>query len=117
MHKLWNKQLEKKAECDVGKHNTDDSELLGTESITVQKAMKDWLDNERRFQEENSPTNVFGLVAENLLIGRTDAGGGACLLCFDELQVCSRDGYVVFLGSSVDLKPAHSVEVLLLTGS
>lgn len=87
MHKLWNKQLEKKAECDVGKHNTDDSELLGTESITVQKAMKDWLDNERRFQEENSPTNVFGLVAENLLIGRTDAGGGACLLCFDELQV------------------------------
>lgn len=86
MHKLWKKQLEKKAECDVGKHNTDDSELLGTESITVQKAMKNWLDNERRFQEENSPTNVFGLVAENLLIGRTDAGGGACLLCFDELQ-------------------------------
>lgn len=88
MHKLWKKQLNKKAEFDVEKYNADDFELLKTEPVALKKEMKKWLDDERMFQEENSPTNVLGLVADKLLIDGTDGtGGGGCLLCFDELQL------------------------------
>eukprot|EP00250_Pteridium_aquilinum_P001043 c11233_g1_i1 orf=42-1949(+) len=87
MHKLWKKQLEKKAVCDVAEYNTDDLDSLGTEPSTLKKEIRKWLDGEKRFEEENSATYVLDLVAEKLLIDSADAAGGARLLCFDELQV------------------------------
>lgn len=88
MHKLWKKQLEKKADCDATEYILDDSESPETESMALKKAMKSWFDAEKKFQEDNSQTNLLDLVAENLLGSNADsAEGGASLLCFDEMQV------------------------------
>ncbi|MCO5571765.1 hypothetical protein L7F22_025513 [Adiantum nelumboides] len=88
MHKLWKQQQEKKTKYDATKQDDDNLEGLDSQEITMEKSIKNWLDTERKFQEDFVPLNILDMVAENLLSGSLDsAKGGASLLCFDELQV------------------------------
>ena len=91
MHKLWKKQLEIKAEYatheDTSIYSDESSE---SESEALRKATKRWIDSENKFQKEISRSNLLELVADYLLGDNTDSTtGGANLLCFDEMQVCS----------------------------
>lgn len=88
MHKLWKQQLEKMARDDVSESTFDETESTEPESVAVEKAIKRWLDAERKFEEDHSRTTLFDLVAEKLLGNEAGvACGGATLLCFDEMQV------------------------------
>ena len=91
MHKLWKKQLEGKSEYASQEDTSIDfDESSESESETLRKAAKRWIDSENKFQKEISRSNLLELVADNLLGDNTDSTtGGASLLCFDEMQVCS----------------------------
>ncbi|KAH7276763.1 hypothetical protein KP509_39G021000 [Ceratopteris richardii] len=83
MHKLWKQQQQEKV--DNGVLDSDDDNFEDSETVAFQKAVKKWLDDEKRFQEELQHTNIFDIVAESIL--SETAREGASLLCFDELQV------------------------------
>jgi hypothetical protein len=89
MHRLWKKELDKQTTQEDTSFDYDESSE--SESQAMERAAQKWIDSENKFQKEISRSNLFELVADNLLADNKTANttGGANLLCFDEMQVSS----------------------------
>lgn len=87
MHRLWKQQREALMEEDDAKSGSKSPS--GVRSMTLEAAAKAWLAEEEHWEkEQESNLSLLYAVADDLFShGATEDGGGASLLCFDEVQV------------------------------
>jgi hypothetical protein len=86
MHKLWKQQRRTVRELDEQKSNL--KSVSSTLPLTLEKAASEWQAEEEFWEKDHqSNLSVLYAVADELFGDGAENGGGASLLCFDEVQV------------------------------
>ncbi|CAM6128009.1 unnamed protein product [Calypogeia fissa] len=86
LHRLWKERREKWEDLDDAKSNSNSP--YGMKRLTLEAAAKEWLAEEEYWEKEQETNlSILYAVADNLFGEGANDGGGASLLCFDEVQV------------------------------